>query len=94
MNAPAAFLEDCGRAAIVITPLHAPQGCAAPLVIDRTTLERAGAITLKLSKVGGVEWTTARAIDEDRPWSPKVREPVNRRSRDQDDADVDLEPLD
>jgi len=94
VNAPAAFLEDCERAAIIITPLHAPQGCAAPLVIDRTTLERAGAITLRLSKDGGVEWMTARAIDEDRPWSPKARETVNRRSPDQGDADVDTGPLD
>jgi competence protein ComEC len=93
VNAPGAFLEDCARAAIVITPLHAPDGCAAPIVIDRDTLARTGAVTLRLEKDGGVERTTARAIDEDRPWSPKARDPIAPRSRDEVERDANSEPL-
>jgi competence protein ComEC len=92
VSAPAAFLEDCARAAIIITPLHAPQGCGAPLVIDRDTLARTGAVTLRLTKDGGVEWTTARAIDEDRPWSRKPREIAGRASL-EDADDAASEPL-
>ncbi|HSG95580.1 MAG TPA: ComEC/Rec2 family competence protein, partial [Afifellaceae bacterium] len=40
---PAAFVEDCRRADIVVTPLHAPDGCAARLVIDSRALARGGA---------------------------------------------------
>lgn len=92
VNAPGAFFEDCARAAIIITPLHAPDGCAAPLVIDRDTLARTGAVTLRLAK-DGVEWTTARAIDEDRPWSPRPRDPMAPRSRDDAETDAASDPL-
>ena len=44
---PDAFVEDCSRAKVLITPLYAPSGCAAPLVIDRRKLETTGAITLR-----------------------------------------------
>ena len=65
-----AFAEDCLRAAVVVTPLLAPTGCAAPNVIDRESLRRTGAVTLRASDKG---FTTsgARGADEDRPWSPK-----------------------
>lgn len=69
-----AFAEDCLRADIVVTPLFAPTGCAAKLVIDRDRLKQTGALTLSNAKEG---WRirTARAEDEDRPWSraPKRR---------------------
>ncbi|MGE0196136.1 MAG: ComEC/Rec2 family competence protein, partial [Methylocystis sp.] len=64
-----AFLEDCARAAVVVTPRYAPLGCAAPIVIDRRKLSETGAVSLRF-KGDAVEWTTARAVDEDRPWSP------------------------
>ena len=73
----AALIEDCGRAAIVITPLFAPQGCEAPIVIDRRKLAETGAVTLRF-KNDRVEWNTARAPDEDRPWS---RAPLKRKAR-------------
>ncbi|MGA3302701.1 MAG: ComEC/Rec2 family competence protein [Methylovirgula sp.] len=65
----AAFAEDCRRAAIIVTPLWAPRGCAAPLIIDRDRLAETGAVTLKEE---GEHWqmTTAHDADEDRPWSP------------------------
>jgi competence protein ComEC len=64
-----AFAEDCRRADIVVTPLYAPPGCAASLVIDREKLRETGAVTLAAH---GTSWamTTARGADEDRPWSP------------------------
>jgi competence protein ComEC len=65
----AAFAEDCTRADIVVTPLFAPLGCAAGIVIDRDTLKKTGALTLTFAK-DGVQMRSARAPDEDRPWSP------------------------
>lgn len=64
-----ALIEDCARAAVLITSLSAPEGCAAPIVIDRDRLAETGAVTLRFSNDGAV-WTRAREIDEDRPWSP------------------------
>jgi competence protein ComEC len=72
-----AFAEDCLRAAVIVTPLYAPDGCAAPLIIDREKLRETGALTLKISDdAPGVDASgrdfiirTARAIGEDRPWS-------------------------
>ncbi len=78
----AAFVEDCARAAMIVTPLRAPTGCAAPIVIDRDRLAETGAITLRFRQsqdeaqveatIGPrVDWTMARENGEDRPWSPK-----------------------
>ncbi len=63
-----AFAEDCERAYLVVTPLFAPIGCAARLVIDREKLAETGALTLSFTG-DGVETRAARAVDEDRPWS-------------------------
>ena len=69
-----AFHEDCARAQIVISPLFAPRSCTPKILLDRARLEQTGAVTLALSD-RGVEWRTARAPGEDRPWS---RAPRNR----------------
>jgi competence protein ComEC len=65
----AAFAEDCLRADIIVTPLYAPPGCAAPLVLDRDRLRDTGSLLLRAEAKG---WAieTARALGEDRPWSP------------------------
>lgn len=55
-----AFAEDCLRADIVVTPLFAPLGCAAKLVIDRDSLKETGAITLAFRE-DHLEIRTARA---------------------------------
>lgn len=68
----AGLAEDCSRAKIVVTPLYAPWGCAAPLVIDRRKLEETGAITLRFEGDRAIV-QTARAAGEDRPWSPAPR---------------------
>ncbi len=63
-----AFAEDCGRADIIVTPMFAPQGCAARLIIDREELKRTGALTFAFA-ADGVRKSAARAPEEDRPWS-------------------------
>ncbi|MGJ0509823.1 MAG: ComEC/Rec2 family competence protein [Methylocystis sp.] len=90
-----AFLEDCARAAIIVTPLRAPGGCAAPIVIDRLKLAETGAISLRLRPEGAVEWTTARGVDEDRPWSPRPAQTARRGAVPEEDGeDAELsEPI-
>ena len=83
-----AFLEDCSRADIIVSPLFAPARCGAELVIDRRTLEHTGALTLKLDEEK-IQMQPARAPDEDRPWSkppPSVfrRPPAAPPSADED----------
>lgn len=70
-----AFAEDCARAAVLVTPLYAPSGCKAPVVLDRESLKKTGAVTLKggTSAKTGFTMATARTSDEDRPWSPKPK---------------------
>jgi competence protein ComEC len=73
-----AFAEDCLRAAVIVTPLFAPAGCAAPLIFDRDRLQESGALTLKVMD-GDTLIRTARAPGEDRPWSqPPPRRGVSK----------------
>ncbi len=83
-----AFAEDCRRAAIVVTPLIAPEPCKAPVVIDRIALETSGAVALSRNGKGWMR-REARATGEDRPWSPKpvVRPAVQPRARPAGDSD-------
>ena len=68
-------------------------------MIDRRKLSESGAVALRF-KAEGVEWTTARAIDEDRPWSPAPHEshkpafaaPLSDEERSAEDARA-MEPL-
>jgi competence protein ComEC len=100
VTARGAFLEDCARAAVIVTPLSAPEGCAAPVVIDRHSLAETGALALKFLPGGEVLQTAARSVDEDRPWSPapqvwrksaSTRDPSRRES---DEEAAQQEPLD
>ena len=65
------FVEDCGRAAIVLSRLTAPPGCAASLIVDRAFLARYGATAIRAGE-GGLVVSTARRPDESRPWLPKA----------------------
>jgi competence protein ComEC len=95
ITARSAFAEDCGRVAIVVTPLQAPEGCSAPLVIDRRKLAETGAVSLRFLKDGGVEWTTARGVEEDRPWSPRPVVKTRTPPAHEEPEDTELaEPLD
>ncbi|WP_294537645.1 ComEC/Rec2 family competence protein [uncultured Rhodoblastus sp.] len=71
----AAFHEDCARAQVVISPLYAPRSCAPKILLDRARLAETGAVTLAFGE-NGVEWRTARAPGENRPWSPAPRRRV------------------
>lgn len=63
----AAFAEDCARAAIVVTRLRAPPTCTPPLLIDRATLARSGALAIAFVE-DGMRIDTVRRADERRPW--------------------------
>ena len=62
----AAVAEDCGRAALVVTPLYWTGPCAAQL-IDRAVLSRDGALALYATRDG---WRQRASVIEnrDRPW--------------------------
>lgn len=66
-----AFADDCRDAALVVTDLDAPAGCAAA-VIDRRTLATTGAIALY--RVKG-RWVAepARSPLAERPWYGRAR---------------------
>lgn len=86
-----ALIEDCARAAIIVTPLRAPEGCGAPLVIDRNKLAETGAVALRFPKEGEALWTTARGVDEDRPWSPRPSQPprlISPLEEEEEDAEL------
>jgi competence protein ComEC len=71
-----AFIDDCARAALIITMRDPPSDCAAT-VIDRAALERAG--SLALTRTGnGWEITPARAPSEDRPWARPAGDAAQR----------------
>jgi competence protein ComEC len=63
----AAFPEDCGRAAVVVSRLYAPATCAATVVIDRRFLDAHGATAMRLAN-GAAAITTARRPGEEKPW--------------------------
>ncbi len=69
-----AFPEDCIRAAVLITPLSAPPGCAAPLILDRRRLSARGAAALRLTP-DGVEVTHAGGHGRTPPWRAKPSPP-------------------
>jgi competence protein ComEC len=64
------FGEDCRRAAIVLSRLAAPPGCAATIVIDRGFLAAHGASAVRATETG-FSVVTSRRPDESRPWLSK-----------------------
>ncbi len=68
---PAAFAEDCARAAVVVSPRAAPGACAATL-IDRNAWRANGAIALRWSGDHFVQ-TAARPPSYQRPWASGSR---------------------
>ena len=74
---PAAFIEDCRRADIVLTPLRAPGDCAASLVIDARATARRGAHAIYLAGDTGLESLNGKSAEAARivtAW-PEVRRP-------------------
>jgi competence protein ComEC len=78
--------EDCGRVAILVSPLAVPERCRAEghLVFDREALERAGSVALYLipgepGSRAAPQWrvVTAREPSFARPWTgPATRVPL------------------
>jgi competence protein ComEC len=67
---PAAFAEDCRRAAILISPIVGPRGCTGPkTVIDFFAARRGGAHALYIDADGGIGIETVAAARGTRPWS-------------------------
>jgi competence protein ComEC len=74
---PAAFIEDCRRADIVLTPLRAPDSCAASLVIDSRATARRGAHAVYLAHDINLESPDKRPTQAVRivtAW-PEIRRP-------------------
>jgi competence protein ComEC len=67
-----ALADDCERATLIVTTMHAPAGCTAR-VIGPDELRRSGAMALRLTG-GGFVTVAARPKAADRPWSPAVAE--------------------
>jgi competence protein ComEC len=67
---PAAFAEDCRRAAILISALVSPRGCTAPkTVVDFFAARRQGTHALYIERDGSVRIETVAAARGVRPWS-------------------------
>jgi competence protein ComEC len=62
-----AFEEDCAKTAVVVSPLQAPNACAA-LLIDRNAARQNGALTLSMD---GKEFVATQTYPPgyDRPWA-------------------------
>jgi competence protein ComEC len=71
---PAAFAEDCRRAAILISPLVSPRGCSTPrTVVDFFAARRAGTHALYIGADGSIRVETVAAARGTRPWSMPAR---------------------
>src|SRR5262249_8317358 len=64
---PDAFLEECARAKLVLTPRTAPPFCPATAV-DRTTRRATGALALTRTDTA-FAMTAGRPATQDRPWA-------------------------
>jgi competence protein ComEC len=71
------FDADCRRAAILVSRLSAPPGCAASTILDRARLAEQGATTLRLTP-SGLLAETVRQPGGRRPWlAPAPARPVS-----------------
>jgi len=72
---PEAVIEDCEKAAVLITRRPVAEGCAAR-AIDAETLRRDGAQSLRQTQ-GRWVVSAVRPPGRDRPWSPAAPVPVD-----------------
>jgi competence protein ComEC len=97
---PEAIMDDCERAALIITARQTPSDCGAS-VIDRARLARQGSLAL-WRRGNGFAVEAAKPRGFDRPWSPLapgdsdadtpfVSRPAASRSRDATPAEADLQ---
>jgi competence protein ComEC len=71
---PDAFVDDCLRAAIIVTARQPPGDCGA-MVIDRYRLQKTGATALRQTS-GGFVIDAIRPKGLDRPWAPAAVDAV------------------
>ncbi|CAH1662281.1 Competence protein ComEC [Hyphomicrobiales bacterium] len=70
-----AFPEDCGRAAVIVSPLRAPRNCKAVTIIDRRVLDSSGAIMLTQAP-NNAGFSQIQALSTaSRPWITGVKPP-------------------
>src|SRR5262249_40650193 len=101
-NSAEAILDDCDRAALIVSARQAPRDCPAA-VIDRDRLRRQGALTLR-RKADGFDVEAAKPPGFDRPWAPASGEdatdaatlsrPQAARRKDVTPSESDLQPDD
>jgi competence protein ComEC len=77
---PAALVDDCARAAIIVTSYQAPSNCAAR-VIDRERLQAEGTLALYRGKNAAWAAVAVRPRGVDRPWLPAVTDRARHGSR-------------
>ncbi len=86
---PAAFADDCARAALIVTMRPLPD-CTA-MVIDRKALRETGALALA-RRNGTFEMTATRPATLDRPWARHVAPREARPTQNARPAEVDATP--
>jgi competence protein ComEC len=88
---PDAFREDCGRAAVIVSPLAAPPFCKPPVLLDARRLAESGAVTIVpdgapagasydavAESAGGLHVVAAREPGVDRPWMRHPKPPRDK----------------
>jgi competence protein ComEC len=84
-----ALMDDCERAAVVVSSRGAPTDQCAATLFDRDILRERGAISLRIQG-RGMEISAARPPGYRRPWAMPPRRQVPRQ---QPDATPPLEQL-
>jgi len=75
---PAAFFDDCRRAAIVMAGIVSPKSCTAPkAVVDFFAVRREGTHAIYIEDDGSLRVETVAGMRGLRPWS--ARAPRNKR---------------
>jgi competence protein ComEC len=73
---PAAFAEDCRRAAVLVSGIVSPRGCTAPrTVVDFFAARRQGTHALYIEADGSIRTETVAAARGSRPWSMPQKPP-------------------
>ena len=81
--APDAFEEDCRRSAVIVATRDAPPHCGAP-VIGRKQWREQGALALYRDG-NGFTVESARPLNYDRPWAPRVAHAASASSQETPD---------
>jgi competence protein ComEC len=79
---PAALLEDCGRADVLVTRLRVANICKGPeLLLDGAHFATHGSTELRIAADGTLEARPSRRPEINRPWSPQPVQAVAASTR-------------